>query len=108
MRPQKFLLALAIAGAGTLTAHANSYTASIDACESELSNRLGLAEVNTNYNIKKVKSRSRYRDINFSVSAFDKTHPVQKVRAKCKVKPNGTVLAVDFDADTLPASIATN
>ncbi len=108
MRPRKLLVAAGILAASTLTANADNYSASIDACENALGDRLGIDEVNTHYNIKKMKSRSKYRDIKFSVSVFDEAHPVKKVKAKCRVKPNGTVLAIEFDQNTLPASIAIN
>ena len=108
MRPQKLLLAAAIIFAGTLTVNADSYSSSIGACKNAIGERLGITDVDTRYNIKKIKSKARYQDIKFSVTAFDESHPVQGVKVKCRTKKNGEILAVEFDQESLPASIAVN
>jgi len=108
MRPLKLILAAVLFTMGALSASANSYSASVDSCENAIAERLGITDLNANYNIQKVKSRSRYRDINFTVSVFDEQHPVKGVKVKCRAKSNGTILAVEFDSKTLPASIAIN
>ena len=91
---------------GSASVYADQYTASIDGCKQAIGERLGLANTPTNYNIEKVKSRNTYRDLNFSVSVYDKANPVQDVDVTCRVKRSGDVLALDFDDATLPASVA--
>lgn len=112
MRPQRLLITAALFTAtATLlagTASADSYSNSISACEDAIGERLGIDTVNARYNVKKIKSRGRFQDIKFSVSVFDKSHPVQSVKAKCRAKANGEIVAVEFDSKSLPASIAVN
>jgi len=102
-------LAVAIVAAATFTgsvAHADAYTASFNGCESAISDRLGLATTPANYNVQKVKSKARYRDISYTVSASDSASAVQGVKASCRVKKNGEVLALEFDNSTLPNTVA--
>ncbi|TDJ21575.1 MAG: hypothetical protein E2O58_13505 [Gammaproteobacteria bacterium] len=96
-------LAITLGSAG---AFANSYTASIEGCKQAIGERLGLSNTPTNYNIDKVKSRNQYRDLNFSVSVYDRTNPIQGVDASCRVTRSGDVLAIEFDENTLPVSVA--
>jgi hypothetical protein len=91
---------------GSAGAYADQYAASIDGCKQAIGERLGLADIPTNYNIQKVKSRNTYRDLDFSVSVYDRTNPIQGVDVSCRVKRSGDVLAIEFDDATLPASIA--
>jgi len=108
MRPQKLLIAAIAMFAGTLAVNAGSYTNSVNACEDAIGERLGISEVEARYNIKKIKSRGRFQDINFNISVFDESHPVQSVKVKCRAKPSGEIVAVEFDQESLPASIAIN
>jgi len=94
-------LALAASGAA-----ADSYSRSIDGCKAAIGERLGLENVPAQYRVKTVKSKTRYRDLGFLVSANDDTSPVQGVIVNCKAKTNGQVLALDFPED-LPGAIAT-
>ena len=91
---------------GSASAYANNYTASIDGCKQAIGERLGLSDTPTNYNIEKVKSRNNYRDLNFSVSVYDRTNAIQGVDVACRVTRSGDVLAVEFDDTTLPVSVA--
>ena len=97
------VLALSVAG----SASANSYTKSIEGCHDAIGERLGIAGLNTNYNIGKIKSRNSYRDMDFSVSVRDDASPVQNVDVSCRVTRGGEVLALDFDESTLPNALAT-
>ena len=108
MRPQKLLIAITAIFAGTLAVNAGNYTNSVNACEDAIGERLGISEVDARYKIKKIKTRGRYQDINFKVSVFDENHPVQSVKVKCRAKPTGEIVAVEFDQESLPASIALN
>ena len=102
--------ALAIAVLGTAafagSAHASAYSASFEGCQAAISDRLGLDATPANYNVEKVKSKPRYRDISYSISASDQSSPVQGVKASCRVKQSGEVLALELDESTLPAKVA--
>ena len=91
---------------GSASAFANQYTASIEGCKQAIGERLGLSNTATNYNIDKVKSRSHYRDLDFSVSVYDTSNPIQNVDVSCRATRSGEVLAVEFDDTTLPVSVA--
>ncbi len=97
------VLALTVSGA----AAAGSHTKSIDGCHQAIGERLGVADVNTNYDIGKIKSRGKYRDMEFRVSVRDDASPVQDVDVNCRVTKGGEVLALEFDDSTLPNAIAT-
>ena len=113
MRPQLLFAATTLFAATVLFAvalpvNADSYSSAISACETEIGQRLGISDVNARYNIEKIKSRGRFKDIEFKVSVFDETHPVQSVTASCRTKTNGNLLAIEFDQESLPANIAIN
>lgn len=108
MRPQKLLIAATAMFAGTLAVNAGNYTESVNACENAIGDRLGISEVDARYKIKKIKSRGRFQDINFNISVFDENHPVQSVKVACRAKPTGEIVAIEFDQESLPASIAIN
>ena len=91
---------------GSASVFASQYTASIEGCKQAIGERLGLSNTPTNYNIDKVKSRSHYRDLNFSVSVYDKANPIQNVDVSCRATRRGEVLAIEFDETTLPVSVA--
>lgn len=95
-------LALTLGG----TAYAGEYTKSIEGCENAIGQRLGIADVSTNYNIGKIKTTGRKRDMQFSVSVYDKSSPVQDVGVSCSVTRGGEVLALQFD-EALPTTVAT-
>lgn len=97
------VLALAVGS----TAYAGQYTKSIEGCENAIGQRLGIADVSTNYNVGKIKTQGRNRDMAFSVSAYDKTNPVQGVAVNCRVTRGGEVLALEFDETALPTTVAT-
>ena len=101
---------LAVTVLGTVafagTAGADAYTASLDACRSAISDKLGLAATPASYNVQKIRSKPRFRDISYSVSADDAASPVQGVKVSCRTKQNGDVLALDVDAATLPQAVA--
>jgi hypothetical protein len=108
MRLLPSALAIAVLGAAAFSgsAQASAYSASFEGCQAAISDRLGLASTPASYNVEKVKSKSRFRDISYSVSANDDSSPVQGVKASCRVKQNGEVLALELDNATLPAALA--
>jgi len=108
MRPQKLLIAATAMFAGTLAVNAGTYSNSVNACEDAIGDRLGITEIEARYNIKKIKTRGRFQDINFKISVFDESHPVQSVKVKCRAKPSGEIVAIEFDQESLPASMALN
>ena len=108
MRPQKLLIAATSMFAGTLAVNAGNYTNSVSACEDAIGERLGISEVDARYNIKKIKSKGRFLYINFNISVFDESHPVQSVKVKCSTKRSGEIVAIEFDQESLPASIVVN
>jgi len=87
-------------------AASTEYEASIRGCENAIGERLGLAQSEFRTRIKGVDSRSRYRDLDFSVSALDDANPVQGVRVSCRARRSGEVLAVNIDESSLPGAIA--
>ncbi len=97
------VLLLSLAG---YSAAADAYSASVNSCRNAIGDKLGISDVPATYDIQKVKTKARYRDIRFSVSAFDKNNPLQNVEVKCRSKRSGEILAVEFNPNTLPHSIA--
>ena len=91
---------------GGFSAAADAYTASVASCQKAIGEKLGVSQAAANYDIQKVRTKSRYRDIKFSVSAYDASNPLQGVKAKCRSRRNGEILAIEFDPDTLPSTIA--
>lgn len=101
--------AVAVLGAAAITgsaAHAGAYSASFEGCQTAISERLGLDTTPASYNVDKVKSKARYRDISYTVSATDTSSPVQGVKASCRVRQSGEVLGLEFDNATLPNAVA--
>jgi len=94
-------------GMAAATAQAGPYDAAIDACHTAISEHLDIAKVPTNYDLQKVRSKARYKDLSFSVSAYDDANPVQRVKVSCRARSNGEVLALEIDPDTLPTALAT-
>lgn len=109
MRTLNSALAVALLSAAALTvpAHAGSYTAAVEGCESAISERLGLGDVPTSYNLEKIHSKSQYRDLVFVVSARDAANSVQGVKAHCRARHNGDVMTLTFDDEAaLPVNVA--
>lgn len=100
-----FLLSTGLALAGT-AATADTYTASIEGCKTAIGERLGIADIPAQYRVKTVKTKNRYRDLGFLVSANDDTSPVQGVVVNCRARTNGEVVTLDFP-ETLPGAVAT-
>lgn len=108
MRILPTALAVAVLGtaAFTGTAHADAYSASLDACQAAISDKLGLATTPASYDVQKIKSKARFRDISYRVSAHDAANPMQGVKVSCRAKQNGEILAVEVDAASLPNAVA--
>ena len=108
MRILPAVLALTVLGSAafTGTAGADAYSASLDACQSAISDKLGLATTPASYHVQKIRSKPRFRDISYRVSADDAASPLQGVKVTCRAKQNGEVLAVEVDAATLPQAVA--
>ncbi len=109
MRTIHSAVAIALLSAAALTgsAHADEYTASIDGCRSAISERLGLGDVPTSYNLEKVRSKSQYRDLMFVVSVRDSANTIQGLKAYCRAHRNGDVTALTFDDNAaLPVGVA--
>src|SRR5262245_25084827 len=70
MRPLPSALAVAVLGAVGFsgTAHADAYGASFSGCETAIQERLGLSDTPATYNIEKIRSKARYRQIDYSVT----------------------------------------
>jgi len=98
--------AVALLATMSFNANADAYAASIQGCEKAIGERLGIADAT--YNVQKVNSAARYRDLSFSVSAADASHPVQNLKVTCRAKQDGEVLAVNYDESALPTAVATH
>jgi hypothetical protein len=96
------LVALAASG----TAVADEYGASIAGCRDAIGDQMGIADLDVKYKLKKVKTRSRVRDLGFVVSVKDEASPVQDVVVTCEVKRHGEVLALEFADDRYPSMVA--
>jgi hypothetical protein len=97
------IVAIVFAG----TAVAGEYTKSLQGCHDAIGERLGIQDLNTNYDVGKIKTRGKYRDMAFSVSVRDDASPVQDVEVDCRVTRGGQVVALEFDDATLPNALAT-
>src|SRR5262245_25091077 len=109
MRTLPSALAVAVLGAVGFsgTAHADAYGASFSGCETAIQERLGLSDTPATYNIEKIRSKARYRQIDYSVTAADASGSVQDVKVSCRAKQNGEVLALEFDDSAQPNALAT-
>jgi hypothetical protein len=99
------LTAALLLGAGVADAK-TEYSASIRGCEAAIAERLGAGAGDLNMRVKGVDSASRHRDLDFAVSSRDATSAIQGVRATCRARKNGEVMALTFDERTLPAALA--
>jgi hypothetical protein len=97
-------LALAALLAGT--AHANDYRPAIAGCEAAIGTQLGLDSGDARFNLEKVKSRSRTREMSFVVTAFDDASPVQAVDVACVATHGGEVVSVTFPDGEYPNAVA--
>jgi hypothetical protein len=86
----------------------DAYRASIEGCENAIATQLGVSDQAVSYNLQKVKSSARHRDLNFSVSMRDSASPVQKAQVSCRAQKNGDVLTVAFADPSLLPAVATH
>ncbi len=86
---------LLLAGTASLAtgAYAAQHTRSIEGCRSAIGEELNLNEAEAQFHLKKIKSRSRTRDLRFHVYTNENA---SRVVVNCKVKNYGEVLALDF------------
>lgn len=108
MRTLSSRLVIALLGAITLTttAHAGPYTASEAVCQSAISARLGLDTAPAEYTLQNVHNKMQYRDFKYVVSATDSASTVKDVNVTCRVRKTGSLMALTFDPDTAPVSVA--
>jgi hypothetical protein len=92
-------------GATTVQA-SDEYRASIEGCEAAIAARLGMSADDLRTRLEGVDSSARYRDLEFSVSALDAANPAQGLAVNCRARRSGDVLAVTFDASTVPDAVA--
>jgi hypothetical protein len=92
-------------GATTVQA-SDEYRASIEGCEAAIAARLGMDAGDLRTRFEGVDSSARYRDLEFSVSALDAANPAQGLEVNCRARRNGDVIAVTFDASTVPEAVA--
>ena len=87
---------------GAASANADQYRASIDGCKQAITERLGTTAEDARVKMKSVKSKSRYKDYKFTVTAGN-----AKGSAECRVRSSGEVLALDIRGFDLPVAQAT-
>ena len=89
-------------------AASDSYQAAIDGCRSAIGGQLGMTQNDLSFNLKKIRSSVRHRDMEFSVSARDDASPVQSTRVSCRARTNGEVLTVAFADPSVVQTVATH
>ena len=87
---------------GAASASADQYRASIEGCEQAITERLGAIAQDARVRMKSVKSKARYKDYKFTVTAGN-----AKGSAECRVRASGEVLALDVRGFDLPVAQAT-
>jgi hypothetical protein len=107
-------LAACLCLASTQAQASDAYRAAIEGCENAIATQLGITDQTVTYNLKKVKSAVRHRDLDFSVSVSDAASPIQQaaspiqqVKVSCRARKNGDVLTVAFADPSLPQALAT-
>jgi hypothetical protein len=108
MRTLNSVVAIALLGTAlTAPAHAGSYTAAENVCESAISERLGAQAVPSQYTLEKVHNTMHYRDLSFVVAAQGGATAAQDIKVNCRVRKTGSLMALTFDPAVAAVSVAT-